>query len=111
MPLDEKFMGDEIKMKKQLENIFKQYDTSGDGELGYDEFECAMIRDLNLVGVRNSLRALFDKYDTDYSDTMNFKEFTNAVLGKRVDIDPNTKDIVQKGKEYAYRARRRKWNT
>jgi calcyphosin len=96
--LDDKFMGDENKMKKQLENIFKQYDTTGNGELGYNEFECAMVRDLNLVGVRNALRALFDKYDTDYSDTMNFKEFTSAVLGKRADIDPNTKNIVQKVK-------------
>ena len=96
--VDEKFMGDENKMRKSLEKIFKQYDTSGNGELGYAEFECAMVKDLNMVGIRNSLRSLFDKYDVDYSDTMNFKEFTATILGKRADIDPNTKDIVQKVK-------------
>ena len=96
--LSEQFFDDKAKMARKLKQIFKQYDVDGSGELSYDEFECAMIKDLNMVGMRKEVRLLFDKYDNDCSDTINYQEFASVVLGKRVDIDPNTKNIVQKVK-------------
>merc|ERR1711991_1020778 len=76
----------------------KQYDADESGDLSYNEFECAMIKDLNMVGMRKGVKLLFDKYDNDCSDTINYQEFCSVVLGKRSDIDPNTKSIIQKVK-------------
>ena len=96
--LGEQYFGDTAKMKRKLEQIFKQYDADGSGDLSYNEFECAMIKDLNMVGMRKEVKLLFDKYDADCSDSINYVEFCAVVLGKRSDIDPDTKSIVQKVK-------------
>jgi calcyphosin len=96
--LFEQYFGDKSKMERKLKQIFSQYDVDGSGELSYDEFECAMVKDLNMVGMRKEVKLIFDKYDDDCSESINYKEFCSVVLGKRTDIDPNTKNIVQKVK-------------
>ena len=68
--LSEQFFDDKAKMARKLKQIFKQYDVDGSGELSYDEFECAMIKDLNMVGMRKEVRLLFDKYDNDCSNQL-----------------------------------------
>ena len=70
-----KHFGDRSKMMKQLQGVFQQYDTSEDGSLQYEEFECAMVRDLNFVGVHRAIAGLFDRYDSDCNGRLSFDEF------------------------------------
>ena len=96
--LGEKHFDDKKKMKQHLAKIFGQYDTSGSGNLSYNEFETALMRDLNLVGCRNELRGLFERYDDDCSETLSMSEFINSVCGRPAKVNPEAKSIVERVK-------------
>ncbi len=96
--LGAKHFGERPKMEQALKKVFAQYDTSGDGSLQYDEFECAMVRDLNFVGVHRVIRGLFERYDTDCTDRLSFKEFCGAVLGARPTATGNARSVVERVK-------------
>lgn len=96
--LGAKHFDDRSKMEKSLRQVFGQYDTSGDGRLQYEEFECALVRDLNFVGLHRVIRGLFERYDSDCSERLSFSEFSNAVLGVQKRSQGNARNVVERVK-------------
>ena len=56
--LNGRHFGEKSKILGEIKKVFAQYDTSGDNRLTYDEFECALVRDLNIVGMHRAIRGL-----------------------------------------------------
>ena len=96
--LGAKHFDDRAKMEQALKKTFGQYDTSGDGRLQYEEFECALVRDLNFVGLHRVIRGLFERYDSDCSDRLSFPEFCGAVLGAKKRDVGNARNVVERVK-------------
>ena len=71
---------------------------SGDNRLQYDEFECALVRDLNIVGMHRAVRGLFDRYDDDYSERLSYDEFCTAILGRQIQKTSQGRGVVERVK-------------
>jgi len=96
--LNSKHFGDKKKMKSEIKKVFSQYDTSGDNRLQFEEFECALVRDLNIVGMHRAMRGLFDRYDDDYSERLSYEEFVTAILGRQIQKTTEGRNIVERVK-------------
>jgi Ca2+-binding EF-hand superfamily protein len=57
---------------RQLKDMFKFSDSSGNGTLSFDEFVAAMVR-LNFVGVPKEMEALFKAFDKDGSGMIDYR--------------------------------------
>lgn len=84
----------ESKARKLVE-VFKKVDYNGSGAVDRPEFEAAMA-ELNFLDVPG-IMGLFEKYDVDGSDTLDYKEFADGFLGLRVtaaDVDATTRSVM-----------------
>jgi Ca2+-binding EF-hand superfamily protein len=93
-----KHFGEKSKMKAEIKKVFQQYDTSGDNKLTFEEFECALVRDFNLVGMHRAVRGLFDRYDDDYSERLSYEEFVTAILGRQIQKTNEGRSVVSRVK-------------
>jgi len=76
--------------KRMVENSFKSFDTNKSGTVDFDEFVNALEKfGMHVAGGRrkgvgglpiDTVRALFDKYDTDHSGALEYKEFTRGIF-------------------------------
>lgn len=96
--LNGRHFGEKSKILGEIKKVFAQYDTSGDNRLTYDEFECALVRDLNIVGMHRAIRGLFDRYDDDYSERLSYEEFCTTILGRQIQKTNEGRGIVQRVK-------------
>jgi calcyphosin len=96
--LNGRHFGEKSKMKAEIKKVFQQYDTSGDNRLQFDEFECALVRDLNIVGMHRAIRGLFDRYDDDYSERLSYEEFCTAILGRQIQKTTQGRSVVERVK-------------
>ena len=82
-----------------LGNMFKEFDSDGNGVLSFGEFK-QLCKDFDLTkntSGRGSmsdedLRIIFLEYDTDGSGTIDFVEFKNSMRGK---INAKRRNVVQ----------------
>ena len=68
-----------------LRSVFQQMDTSGDGELNFDEWEDGCNR-IGVVLTDAMSRELFSSFDTDNSGAIDFAEFSEALAKHKVVI-------------------------
>ena len=76
--------------KRMVENSFKSFDINKSGTVDFDEFVNALEKfGMHVAGGRrkgvgglpiDTVRALFDKYDTDHSGALEYKEFTRGIF-------------------------------
>ncbi|KAL1496625.1 hypothetical protein AB1Y20_014229 [Prymnesium parvum] len=69
------------KERDVLTRAFRKYDLDGDGRLDVDEFD-ALCSELCVGATPEEVRALREKYDKDESGTIEFHEFSSAMLSK-----------------------------
>lgn len=50
--------------------------------ISFDEFEAA-LSSLGCIGVQRQVQALFDRYDLDGSNTLDFQEFSSLLVGAK----------------------------
>jgi len=73
---------------RALKETFKSIDTNNNGTVSFDEFQTAMTRyglgtgDERVKGgvAKDELRALFDKYDAEGSDSLSYAEFAAGLF-------------------------------
>lgn len=92
------FADPEVKAR-ELEKIFKFFDTDCSCVIDYTEFFAAMTK-LNFVGCQKEIEALFNRYDEDASGTLDYKEFSYHIfgLGNKPSLDVNAKNVVERVK-------------
>ena len=61
------------------------------------QFESAMVA-LNFVGMHKEVHGLFDRFDIDGNESLDYAEFCEAMVGERKDIHSDAKDIVSRVK-------------
>ena len=70
--------GDNKKKAALLKKMFVRVDLDGSGTVGRSEFEAMMVTELNLVGQHKMLMRLFDRYDEDASEEVEYTEFVEG---------------------------------
>lgn len=70
--------GSNTKQQQHLTNCFKRFDYDGDNGLAKVEFQKA-LETMNFVLRPALLDAMFDKWDSDQSGTIDFKEFVQGL--------------------------------
>lgn len=72
--------GDDKKKAALLQKLFARVDVDGSGTVGRSEFEAMMVQELNLVGQHKLLMRLFDRYDEDASEEIEYDEFVEGCV-------------------------------
>jgi len=79
---------------RALEKTFKQFDIDKSGEVSFKEFRAAMERfGLHVAGETagmggiplDVLQGLFDRYDSDASGVLTYKQFINGLFGDQIE--------------------------
>jgi len=77
--------------RKQMEKLIQQADTSGDGEMDWEEF-CTFVK-----AKRKTLKELFDSIDKDKSGHLSHDEVFDALEKQGLASNPDTvKDILNR---------------
>ncbi|CAM9877001.1 unnamed protein product [Ascophyllum nodosum] len=84
----------EVKIRS-LEKVFKYFDAGLNGRLDYNQFFAAMTR-LNFIG--RELESLFDRYDEDCSDSIDYKDFSNHMfgMGEHIAMNSTSRSMVER---------------
>ena len=77
-----------VQQRKQLLEIFKQFDMDSDGSLTYLEL-AALLRSIGLNLSGDQIYTVFNKMDSDGNGKVKFEEFVDAMT-----IDVKTEEIV-----------------
>eukprot|EP00928_Gymnodinium_smaydae_P090458 TRINITY_DN74251_c0_g1_i1.p2 TRINITY_DN74251_c0_g1~~TRINITY_DN74251_c0_g1_i1.p2 ORF type:complete len:159 (+),score=37.10 TRINITY_DN74251_c0_g1_i1:54-530(+) len=78
--------------------IFRLWDTQGDGFIDYEEFEEVFVA----IGLRRHLvRALFDTADCDRNQRIEYQEFLHWLLGGRAGDDVHVERALEMEEEAA----------
>ena len=70
--------GDDKKKASLLKKLFNRVDLDGSGTVSRPEFEAMMVQELNLVGQHKMLMRLFERYDEDASEEIEYDEFVEG---------------------------------
>ena len=76
-------------------DLFKRWDTSGDGKVSKDEFRHAMITDLGFsYSSTSDLNSLFTAFDTDGSGHISFRELSKML--RKMDDDRDALEKIRR---------------
>ncbi|CAM9455966.1 unnamed protein product [Ectocarpus sp. 6 AP-2014] len=84
---------------RALEKVFKYFDIGLTGRLDYNQFFAAMTR-LNFVGVQRELESLFDRYDEDCSNTIDYKNLCDHIfeMGEHIAMNSTSRSMIERFK-------------
>eukprot|EP00752_Nemacystus_decipiens_P010458 g9317.t1 len=84
---------------RALEKVFKYFDVGLTGRLDYNQFFAAMTR-LNFVGVQRELESLFDRYDEDCSNTIDYKSLCDHLfeMGEHIAMNSTSRSMIERFK-------------
>ncbi|CAM9584253.1 unnamed protein product [Scytosiphon promiscuus] len=84
---------------RALEKVFKYFDVGVTGRLDYNQFFAAMTR-LNFVGVQRELESLFDRYDEDCSNTIDYKHLCDHIfqMGEHIAMNSTSRSLIERFK-------------
>ena len=75
----------------KAKELLAQYDKDGDGKMELDEFVPLVLAlravNLNLADEEAGLRAAFDKFDTNKSGKLDYKELRSALASVKLELD------------------------
>ncbi|GBG24610.1 Calcyphosin [Hondaea fermentalgiana] len=71
--------GNHARKVRIVENVFREFDVDGTGNIDEEEFLAALVR-MNIVGYTETALELFDKIDADMSGTISYREFARALF-------------------------------
>ncbi|CAN0479964.1 unnamed protein product, partial [Ectocarpus sp. 8 AP-2014] len=79
--------------------VFKYFDIGLTGRLDYNQFFAAMTR-LNFVGVQRELESLFDRYDEDCSNTIDYKNLCDHIfeMGEHIAMNSTSRSMIERFK-------------
>ncbi|CAM9774836.1 unnamed protein product, partial [Pylaiella littoralis] len=82
---------------RALEKVFKYFDIGLTGRLDYNQFFAAMTR-LNFVGVQRELESLFDRYDEDCSNTIDYKHLCDHIfeMGEHIAMNSTSRSLIER---------------